>query len=235
MVQEGRVWVASELAGTVSRIVGRNANVTMLKTGRPTALAQSGGTVYVGLGPSGAAHVGGALRVLQSNRAPQQIDSAYAYSPEAWRTLVLTNDGLLAWRRADGQAGTELVPDLAVALRSVSDDRRSYTFQLRSGIRYSDGRPLKARDVRYSLERVYRLRPTPQPAAIDFYRVIVGAARCAKRPSHCDLSRGIVTDDAAGTVSFRLSKPDPEFLFKLGRSRRRRSEDAWLHVAEPTT
>ena len=214
-VEHGSVWVASELAGTVSRIVGRDTSVTSLEKGRPTALAQSGGTVYVGLRPSGAAHVGGALRVLHSNRAPQQIDPANAYYPEAWRTLVLTNDGLVAFRRAGGQAGTELVPDLAVAPPSVSDDGRRYTFQLRSGIRYSDGRSLKASDVRYSLERVYKLEPEPQPAAVDFYRAIVGAARCAKRRSHCDLSRGIVTDDAEGTVTFRLSAPDPEFLFKL--------------------
>jgi YVTN family beta-propeller protein len=214
-VERGRVWVASELAGTVSRIVGRDPRVKTLDTGRPTALAHSGGTVYVGLRPSGPAHVGGTLRVVFSNRAPHEIDTASAYTPEGWQTLVLTNDGLVAWRRAGGQAGTELVPDLAVTLPSVSDDRQSYTFQLRSGIRYSDGRPLKASDVRYSLERVYRLRPTPQWAAVDFYRTIVGADRCAKRPSRCDLSRGIVTDDVVGTVTFRLSAPDPEFLVKL--------------------
>ncbi len=212
----GRVWVASGLAGTISRIAGRDARLKTIRTGgRPTALAAQEGTVYVGLRTSGAAHTGGTLRVLFSDRAPHEIDPATAYSPEGWQTLVLTNDGLLGWRRVGGQAGTELVPDLAVALPSVSDDRRSYTFQLRSGIRYSDGRPLKASDVRFSLERVYRLRPTPEPAAVDFYRAIEGANRCAKRPSRCDLSRGIVTDDAAGTVTFRLSAPDPEFLFKL--------------------
>jgi YVTN family beta-propeller protein len=214
-VERGRVWVASELAGTVSRIVGRDPRVKTLGTGRPTALAHSGSTVYVGLRPSGPAHVGGTLRVVLSNRAPHEIDPASAYSPEGWRTLVLTNDGLVAWRRVGGQTGTEIVPDLAVALPSVSDDRRSYTFQLRSGIRYSNGRPLRASDVRYSFERVYRLRPRPQWAALDSYRAIVGADRCAKRPSRCDLSRSIVTDDAAGTVSFRLSRPDPEFLSKL--------------------
>jgi YVTN family beta-propeller protein len=214
-VENGRAWVASELAGTVSRIVGRDLRVTKLSTGRPTALARSGGSVYVGLHPSGPAHLGGTLRVLFSNRAPHQIDPAVAYDPEAWRTLALTNDGLLGWRRAGGQAGTELVPNLAVALPTVSDDRRRYTFQLRSGIRYSDGRPLKASDVRHSLERVYKIRPEPQWAAVAFYRPIVGADRCAKRPSRCDLSRGIVTDDEAGTVTFRLSAPDPEFLLKL--------------------
>src|SRR5262249_9440322 len=34
-----------------------------------------------------------------------------------------------------------------------------------------------------------------------------------KRP--CDLSQGIVTDRAANTVTFHLTAPDPDFLFKL--------------------
>jgi len=43
----------------------------------------------------------------------------------------------------------------------------------------------------------------------------VGADRCAVQPSRCDLSSGILVNDRAGTVTFRLSHPDPEFLFKL--------------------
>jgi peptide/nickel transport system substrate-binding protein len=31
----------------------------------------------------------------------------------------------------------------------------------------------------------------------------------------CDLSQGIQTDDQAGTVSFTLSKPDPDFIYSL--------------------
>lgn len=34
-------------------------------------------------------------------------------------------------------------------------------------------------------------------------------------PRRCDLSAGIVTDDAAGTVTFHLAHPDPDFLYKL--------------------
>ena len=34
-------------------------------------------------------------------------------------------------------------------------------------------------------------------------------------PATCDLSEGIVTDDANGTITFHLVAPDPEFLYKL--------------------
>ena len=36
-----------------------------------------------------------------------------------------------------------------------------------------------------------------------------------RHPSSCDLSKGVVTNDADRTVTFNLSAPDPEFLDKL--------------------
>ena len=51
-----------------------------------------------------------------------------------------------------------------------------------------------------------------QAAGVQYYDGIVGAARCEQEPKRCDLSRGIVADDAARTVTFHLVAPDPEFL-----------------------
>ena len=44
---------------------------------------------------------------------------------------------------------------------------------------------------------------------------VVGGAACAAHPRRCDLSRGVVTDDAANTVTFHLVAPNPEFLARL--------------------
>jgi ABC-type transport system substrate-binding protein/DNA-binding SARP family transcriptional activator/DNA-binding beta-propeller fold protein YncE len=219
-VSGGSAWVASALSERLVRIPAHDGPMkTIAVSDRPTALAASGGTIYAGFRPSGASHFGGTLRLLFSiGPGLPALDPANAYDPDWWRSLILTNDGLVGWRRTGGQAGAELVPDLAVSLPTVSADRRTYTFQLRRGIRYSDGRLVKASDVRYSFERLYKLKSTPQSPAVDFYRAIVGADRCAQHRSRCDLSRGIVTDDDAGTVSFRLATVDPEFLFKLAAS-----------------
>jgi YVTN family beta-propeller protein len=210
-------WAASALSTTLVRIPAHDGPMTTISVSdRPTALAVSEGTIYAGFRSSGASHFGGTLRLLfDSGPEPAALDPANSYDPDWWRTLILTNDGLVGWRRAGGQGGAELVPNLAVSLPTVSTDRRTYTFQLRRGIRYSDGRLVKASDVQYSFERLYKLKPAPQPPAVDFYRAIVGADGCGEHPSRCDLSRGIVTDDHAGTVSFRLATSDPEFLFKL--------------------
>ena len=91
----------------------------------------------------------------------------------------------------------------------MSDGGLTFTFRLRPRIRYSTGRPVRAADVRASLERQYR-------AGTGLGRIGVplrGADGCTRRA--CDLRAGVVTDEAARTVTLRLSRPDPELLHWL--------------------
>ena len=122
----------------------------------------------------------------------------------------MTNDGLTAFKRVGGSDGAQVVPDLATSLPTPTDGGRTYTFQLRSGIRYSNGQPVRPEDFRRAIQRSLRLGWT------IYYPNIVGGAACLARPTRCDLSRGIVTDDAANTVTFQLVRPDPEFLATAG-------------------
>lgn len=47
----------------------------------------------------------------------------------------------------------EVVPELAASLPTISDDGLTYTFKLKSGLKFSDGTPLTANDVVYSIDR----------------------------------------------------------------------------------
>jgi peptide/nickel transport system substrate-binding protein len=190
--------------------VAQRISVGISVGNRPQAVAVSGGDVLVSVRQSGAAHRGGTLTVPMSHSL-DSIDSAVAYTLASWTILRVTGDGLVAFNQASGPLGNQLVPDLAVSLPTPTDGGKTYTFRLRPNIRYSNGRPVKASDFRYTLERDFKLG-TPAPS---YYEGIVGAAGCEQSPKHCDLSHGIVTDDAAGTVTFRLVAPDTEFLDKL--------------------
>jgi peptide/nickel transport system substrate-binding protein len=115
----------------------------------------------------------------------------------------------VGFKRVGGLDGATLVPDLARSIPRPTDDGRTYTFGLRPGIRYSDGSRVRPQDFRRAIERVFSLESSGRP----YYRAIVGTEAC--RAGSCDLSRGIVADEMAGTVTYRLAKPDPEFLFRL--------------------
>jgi YVTN family beta-propeller protein len=221
-VVRGEVWTANELAGTVSRIDPATPDdATTLSLGsRPSAVATGDGTAYVALRPTEMAHRGGTLRVAVPTVEPfATLDPAVVYVGDIGRLLPLTNDGLLAYRRVGGQAERQLVHDLALSMPEVSPDGKTYRFQLRPNIRYSNGRVVRASDFRYTIERVFKLRlrgldvPGGLSVAKEYFRGILGADRCSRR--HCDLAAGIVTDDAARTVRFELSAPDANFLYKL--------------------
>ena len=93
----------------------------------------------------------------------------------------MTSDGLVGYRREGGVAGDELVPDLAVALPAPTDNGLTYTFHIRSGIRYSNGVPLRASDFRRGLERAFKVGGGP----VGDLSLIVGSGQCQAAP--CDL------------------------------------------------
>ena len=216
----GAVWVAGSVNGAVSRINPATNNAQLIHLGNePTDLAAAGNHVWATVLPSLASHRGGTLTVI-AQRPPDEgprppTDPAVAYYPWAWQMLSMTNDGLVGYRRVAGLAGDELVPDLATTLPVPADGGRTYTFRLRTGLRYSTGAPVRPEDFRRAIERVFMINKQVNPGIPPFYAGIVGAARCERSPGPCNLADGIVADDTADTVTFHLTAPDPEFLYKL--------------------
>jgi YVTN family beta-propeller protein len=208
----GSVWVADAQHGSVRRIGPWADAVRSIHVGNmPTALAPTDGGVLVTVLPSLASHRGGTLTLIALlSPHDQATDPAAAWMPPIWQMLSVTNDGLVGYRRTGGAAGNTLVPDLATALPAPVDGGRTYTFHLRPGIRYSNGTPVRPEDFRHAIERVFAIG-----AAAFEYTGIAGAAQCQRTPRSCDLARGIVANDKANTVTFHLTAPDPEFLYKL--------------------
>jgi peptide/nickel transport system substrate-binding protein len=87
----------------------------------------------------------------------------------------------------------------------VSRDHRVYRLKLRAGLTYSDGRPVRASDFKFAVERLFRI----DSPGVGFFSNIVGAERFAKKRSG-GIS-GIVADDAKRTIAIRLAKPQGDF------------------------
>jgi YVTN family beta-propeller protein len=214
------VWVSNELSGTLSRIDPAAGRVvkTVPVGDLPRGVAVGADTAFVAVQGSGSAHHGGTLTVAVPHPLgtyvaglPKSLDPARGYT--AWELLTLTNDGLVGYGRSGGAESHRVVPDLAVALPTVSDGGRTYTFQLRPGIHYSTGLPLRPADIRRGIERALLVGGGEPPSA--YFSGIVGASGCMTRPRRCDLSNGIMADLESNTVTFHLTSPDPDFLYKL--------------------
>jgi YVTN family beta-propeller protein len=209
-VSRDGVWVSNEFGGTLALIdPGSNRVTRVLHVGeQPQGLAAADGRLFVAVRSAGETHRGGTLRLAGTPPQPNSFDTV---SFEVAATTLLTNDGLVGFRRVGGANGGQVVPDLAVALPTPTDGGRTYTFRIRADIRYSNGRLVQPEDFRRALERLFIIAHDP-----GYYPAIVGATTCVTQPKRCNLSRGIATDDRARTVTFHLVEPDPDFLYKLG-------------------
>jgi peptide/nickel transport system substrate-binding protein len=206
----GSLWVSLGSAGSVKRIDPRSGSVTTIPLGSYASdVAVGDGALWVSVRGAGSAHRGGTLTVVAPLPVFDPIDPAVAYETLTWGILSVTNDGLVGLRRVGGVDGATMVPNLARFIPKPADGGTTYTFQLRPGIRYSSGDPVRPEDFRRAIERDYSLG---SPGS-GYFDTIVGAEEC--RPRSCDLSAGIETDDDAGTVTFHLVEPDPDFLNKL--------------------
>ena len=204
------VWVSDEFGATLARIDPRTNQVSrVISVGSsPRGIAAAGSGVWVAARPFAAAsHRGGTLTEVGS--FPLQPDPVHDYGI-ATPALAAVYDGLVAFRKAASPQGFTLVPDLAITLPRPGDGGKTYMFTLRGGIRYSNGAPVRASDFRRGIQRELSFGDVP-----DYYEGILGAPGCHRNPKWCDLAAGILTDDAAGTVTFRLSQADPDFLDKL--------------------
>jgi len=133
------------------------------------------------------------------------LDPAIGYDWVNWSMIKSLYSRLM-----DYEPGTpNPVPSLAESFE-VAPDGLTYTFKLRKGVKFSNGREVVASDVKYSIERA--VDPKTQGPGAGFFGAINGFEDVTGGKS-TTLS-GIETPDA-GTVVFKLSRPDATFLHVL--------------------
>ena len=85
------------------------------------------------------------------------MDPGEAFEISAGEVMGNTYDRLL---RYDVNDPSKLVPDIAKSW-NVSPDGKTYTFEIKPGLKFASGNPLTAEDVVYSLQRAVILDKTP--------------------------------------------------------------------------
>jgi peptide/nickel transport system substrate-binding protein len=130
------------------------------------------------------------------------LDPAIGYDWQNWSMIKSLFDGLM-----DYEPGTTtLTPDLAESYE-ISEDGRTFTFRLRPGVKFHNGRELTADDVKYSIERT--VNPATQSPGAGFFGTIAGFE--AFQAGEATELSGIKVVDPL-TVEFTLSRPDATFL-----------------------
>jgi oligopeptide transport system substrate-binding protein len=105
----------------------------------------------------------------------------------------------------------KIVPDLAESW-TVSPDGLVYTFKIRPGAQFHNGKPVTANDFKYSLDRTAKLGQTTSTTAEAYLGDIVGAKDVTRGRS--DSISGVKVIDAR-TLEITIDRPKAYFLAKL--------------------
>ncbi|HVQ93491.1 MAG TPA: peptide ABC transporter substrate-binding protein [Mycobacteriales bacterium] len=126
--------------------------------------------------------------VVATLQEPDSLNPFLGATVAANQLFRLTYRYLTSYRPGDNHP----VPDLATSWR-VSPDRLTWTFQLREGVRWSDGRPVTAADVAFTYRVVMR-----HPETVNAAAAAVFAEVSALDPA---------------TVEIRTREPTPTMLY----------------------
>jgi peptide/nickel transport system substrate-binding protein len=96
---------------------------------------------------------GNSLVVTQAGTAFDTLDPQLAYVSNDWGLLYNTQLLLLNLPSKGGQAGLRLVPEAAKSYPTISKNGKVYTFHLRKGLKFNNGKPVTAANFQRSFER----------------------------------------------------------------------------------
>jgi len=175
------------LLGIALAITGLSLLLVAAATAAPSA--QRGGTV-----------------VVDMTTDVDYIDPQLSYYGETWKLEGATACKLFNWPDKEGTAGAVATPEVAAGLPLVSKDGKTYTFTIRKGFRFSNGRPVSAKSFADAFNRF--ANPRMQSTGVQFLDIVKGAQAVINGDSG-----SISGVKASGSkLVVQLTKASPDFL-----------------------
>jgi peptide/nickel transport system substrate-binding protein len=158
---------------------------------------------------------GGTLRVVSAEI--DSLDPQRSYLPGVWNLMRLYTRTLVTYSPQPGHTD-ELVPDLATDLGKPSGDGLSWTFTLRQGVKFENGRAITSRDVKYGIERSFASEvivggPTYVVDLLDDPRNQYAGPYQDEAKDKLGLPSIETPDDQ--TIIFKLRAPQPDLPFVM--------------------
>src|SRR6266496_3775146 len=162
---------------------------------------------------AGSVQKGGVLRTAQDDFGfTCSFDPTGEYLASAITMYQALTRTLINYKHIAGPPGNKLYPDLATAMPTVSSDGLTYTFKLKSGLKFGPpvSRAITSKDIEYAFERI-NTKPLVAQYGFWYFGTIKGMD--GKAPAPAPIS-GIETPDDT-TIAFHLEKPTGDFLYRL--------------------
>jgi peptide/nickel transport system substrate-binding protein len=150
---------------------------------------------------------GGTLRFANAGDW-DNVDPADTYYGYSWDFIRFYGRALTMFKPGAGSASQQLVPDLATNLGEHSADFKTWTYHLKPGIKYEDGTPVRAQDVKYDVERTLDKSTFPNgPTYFNDFLDLQGYTSPYKDKSPDKLGLKAIETPDDTTIVFHLKKP----------------------------
>jgi peptide/nickel transport system substrate-binding protein len=160
---------------------------------------------------------GGTVHVLNSANF-ESLDPVANYNVEDSAVGRLFNRTLTFIKDTPGEQ-LSIQPDLAESLGTSGDGGRSWTYKLREGLKYEDGQPIIAADVKYAVERSYAMDVYDKGTSYATYMVDLlqndGEYAGPYTTPEKDLTSVETPDDRTVVFHFKGPQPDADWMMSL--------------------
>lgn len=149
---------------------------------------------------------------LEDSDVPDSLDPGNTYYGFVQNFSRLYARTLVTFKPAAGKAGLQVVPDLAESLGKPSADAKTWTYKLRSGLKFDDGTPITSKDVKYAIERS-NFAPEALSNGPTYFKAYLQGGDKYKGPykdKSADGLKSIETPDDQ-TIVFKLNQPFADF------------------------
>lgn len=167
-------------------------------------------TVAVGCGSTDTAATGDTYKVLKFGQATPSagLDMQKSTSSTSASIADSVTESLLRFNDSN-----EEEPVLLTGFPTVSEDGRTYSFELKQGVTFTNGTELKSSDVKYTFERMFN--PETKATSYGYFNMITGAQDILNGTTK-ELSGFQITDDYHFTIT--LDYAYAPFVKNLGTS-----------------
>lgn len=154
---------------------------------------------------------GGTLTIL-SNQDFSHLDPTRNWTmPQMDFGIRLLYRTLTTFKAEPGAKGSEIVPDMATDLGKSAEGGKVWTFTLKDGLKYEDGTPVKAQDIKYNVERSF----APElPGGPNYAQLYLAGGEDYKGPLKGKHLDSIATPDDK-TIVFTLKRPVADFSYTV--------------------
>jgi peptide/nickel transport system substrate-binding protein len=155
----------------------------------------------------------GGTIIYDNSSGPDSTDAGNTYYAFNLNFTRLYATPLTTYKAGPGSQGANIVPGLAATLGTGSDNNKTWTFHLKSGVKYEDGAPVTSQDVKYAVERTFDRSVLPNGPSY-FASLLAGNAANYKGPFKDKKGNltAIDTPDST-TIVFHLNAPFADFNY----------------------